>query len=195
MQIPKEEIKQNILSAAKEEFLKNGFEKASVRTITANAKTSKSNVYNYFKDKDALFYAVVETTLLGIKEGLKKIKDGNTHKNEPYSIAAQKEVIRVVINYVFANSEDFKLLLFYSAGSSLSGFKNNVIEQLATVLMDWIRITAPKNEVSELLIHSVAGFYVGAIERLLWEEKAKEQASGYLNEFLKFIYGGWNAIL
>jgi AcrR family transcriptional regulator len=45
MQFPKEEIKNNILMAAKEEFMKKGFEKASIRTITAAAQTSKVLLY------------------------------------------------------------------------------------------------------------------------------------------------------
>jgi AcrR family transcriptional regulator len=195
MQIPKEKIRQNILDAAKDEFLKNGFEKASIRRISANAGTSKSNIYNYFKDKNTLFFALVEPTLNVIEKGLKEIQKGNRKRRESYTIASQKKVMCTIVNFLYLNSDDFKLLLFCSAGSSLSGFKNEMIEQLSKILMDWVRITAPEKEISELFVRSVAGFYIGAMERILLEEKTAEQAAIHLNEFLSFVYGGWSSLL
>jgi AcrR family transcriptional regulator len=45
VQFAKDEIRQKIIDTAREEFLEKGFEKASIRTITARAKTAKSNLY------------------------------------------------------------------------------------------------------------------------------------------------------
>lgn len=194
MQIPKEEIKNNILKVARDEFLKNGFEKASVRVITANAKTSKSNVYNYFKDKDALFCAVVEPTILEIQEGLKQLQSRNRYANT-YDIGAQKDVIYNFVNFAFGHSEDIKLLFSYSSGSSLQGYKNYLIDSVADVLENWVRQIAPGKSLSKLFLRSVAGFYIGVIEQLIMEGKAKEQAAGHFDEFLKFIYGGWKSTL
>ncbi len=77
MQYEKEEIRRRILDAAKQEFLENGFEGASIRAIAAKAQTAKSNLYNYFKDKDALFCAVLEPTVLEIRNGLELAKQFN----------------------------------------------------------------------------------------------------------------------
>jgi AcrR family transcriptional regulator len=195
MQMPKEEIRKSILAAAKQEFLKKGFEKASVRTITSNAKTSKSNVYNYFKNKDELFCSVVEPTLSNMKAGLGKIQERNRNNREAYSMNAQKDVIITIMSFIYANTEDFKLLLFCSAGSSLAGFKAEVTRQLAKLLADWVAIAAPDKKLTDLFINSIAGFYVGAIERLLAEEITRERAAEHFDEFLKFVYGGWKAVL
>jgi AcrR family transcriptional regulator len=51
MQFAKDEIRDRIIDAARAEFLEKGFERVSIRTITARARTAKSNLYNYFKDK------------------------------------------------------------------------------------------------------------------------------------------------
>ncbi len=195
MQIPKSEIRNDILSSAKAEFLKNGFERASVRTITKNAKTSKSNLYNYFEDKDALFHAVVEPTVSGLEDGLKKIAERNAQLPGPYSVDAQKKVMLEFVNFVHKNAEEFKLLFFHSAGSSLSHFKSGIIEKLAQILKEWARIASPGKEISDLLTYSVASFYICTIERILLEDVAIEQGPKYMDEFLKFIYGGWSALL
>lgn len=195
MQFQKEEIKDNILAAAREEFLKNGYEKASIRNITHAAETSKSNVYNYFHDKDALFTAVVEPTLLEIKNSFEKLSAQNSGTSaETYSIDAQEEVIVKIIDFVFDHGLDLKLLLFRSSGSSLTDFKERITKSLADILADWIYHAAPNKGISEYFIHTVAGFYIEAIEQILMQSLSKEQVVGQLEVYLKFVYGGWNAV-
>jgi len=196
MQYKKGNIRERILTAAREEFLKNGFEKASIRNITAAAKTSKSNIYNYFNDKNALFAAVVEPTLRGIKNGFDKLRAENPgHSAGNYSINAQKDVILRIMNFVFKHDQDIKLLLFCSSGSALSGFKDEVTRDLADVLFDWVAYAAPDKGISRFFIQTVAGFYVGAIEQMLSQGLSAEKMAENFETFLEFIYGGWKAIL
>ncbi|MEU0991342.1 TetR/AcrR family transcriptional regulator [Streptomyces sp. NPDC005953] len=49
-----------ILSAARELFLTDGFDRSSVDAIAARAEVSKRTVYDYFGDKQALLKAVVD---------------------------------------------------------------------------------------------------------------------------------------
>lgn len=60
MQMPKEDIRERILSAAAGIMLKRGFLKTSTRAITKKAKVTKSNFYNYFSSKEQLFSTIVE---------------------------------------------------------------------------------------------------------------------------------------
>ncbi|MBW8805601.1 MAG: TetR/AcrR family transcriptional regulator [Catenulisporales bacterium] len=50
-----------ILRAAASVFLREGFSRASVDAIAAEAKVSKQTVYNHFGDKDALFMAMTDS--------------------------------------------------------------------------------------------------------------------------------------
>lgn len=49
-----------ILSAARELFLSDGFDRSSVDAVAARAKVSKRTVYDYFGDKQTLLKAVVD---------------------------------------------------------------------------------------------------------------------------------------
>ncbi len=49
-----------ILDAAIGEFLENGFQGSSMDAISARAEVSKRTVYNHFKNKEALFQAIVQ---------------------------------------------------------------------------------------------------------------------------------------
>jgi len=196
MQIAKEEIRKNILKAAREEFLKKGFQDASIRSITARAKTSKSNLYNYFADKDALFHAVLEPTLSGIERGLAAAMEQNrTRSGGAYSFAMQKQYIMAVMEYVYAHREDVELLLFCAAGSSLGGYKDTVLDGFTDVLVDWLKKAVPDKDISRFFIRCVAGFYLSTIEGLLIKDVSPQEAAGYFGEFMAFVYGGWSAVL
>ena len=60
MQTLKPEVRERIIKSARKNFAIHGYEKASTRMIAAGANMTVGNIYRYYKDKDALFYAVVE---------------------------------------------------------------------------------------------------------------------------------------
>lgn len=60
MQIIKEELRNRILEIAEQEFLQNGFDKASLRVIAKKCGTTIGNLYHYFSNKEALFEDLVK---------------------------------------------------------------------------------------------------------------------------------------
>ena len=57
---PPSDIKGRITAAARERYLREGVDGASLRSIAEDAGTSIGMVYYYFKTKDELFFAVIE---------------------------------------------------------------------------------------------------------------------------------------
>lgn len=54
----KEELQKSILTAAREVFLEKGFDQTSIRSIAQKIEYSPTTIYLYFKDKDAILYAL-----------------------------------------------------------------------------------------------------------------------------------------
>ena len=52
MSKPDKSIDPRILKSAKEEFLSHGYEKASLKTICANAKVTTGALYKRYKSKE-----------------------------------------------------------------------------------------------------------------------------------------------
>ena len=55
------EMRLKILETAKQIFIEEGFEKASIRAIADRIEYSPATIYLYFKDKNELFFSVHET--------------------------------------------------------------------------------------------------------------------------------------
>lgn len=196
IQTIKDEIKTKILAVAREEFLEHEFEGASIRKIADRAGTSKSNIYNYFSDKDALFCAIVEPTVTVIDHAIgRKREEYAEGVRQAYSFEGQKKIIEIVMTFVHKNKEDFILLLYKSRGSSLASFKEKIKKVYADMMMEWLSLVPAKNEISGFFVEAVAEFYMNTISQVITEERNAEQRARYFDEFLSFVYGGWERIL
>jgi AcrR family transcriptional regulator len=60
MQELKETVRKAITDAAMQEFLKNGYEGASMRKIAFCSGITHGNIYRYFKNKEKLYQSLVE---------------------------------------------------------------------------------------------------------------------------------------
>lgn len=67
-QVLKDDIRDSIISSAKEEFLEHGFEGSSMRRIAQKSKMTVGNLYRYFKNKDDLNSFIVSPTYSAIND-------------------------------------------------------------------------------------------------------------------------------
>ena len=61
MRVKTEERRQAIINTAKQEFMENGYSQTSMSTIARKVGGSKATLYNYFKSKEEIFEAVLES--------------------------------------------------------------------------------------------------------------------------------------
>ena len=70
----KEQLRQQILSAARELFVNEGYEKVSMRKIANKIEYSPTTIYLHFKDKADLLDFVCQETLLNLLNTLEELK-------------------------------------------------------------------------------------------------------------------------
>lgn len=54
----RQEMREKILEVAKEMFLKEGYDKTSIRNIAEKIEYSPGTIYQYFEDKDEIFFII-----------------------------------------------------------------------------------------------------------------------------------------
>jgi len=72
-----EESRAAILLAAVEEFAQHGIDGARTDRIARAARVNKALLYYYFKDKDALYEAVLDQVFSGMRERVLPVLEGN----------------------------------------------------------------------------------------------------------------------
>ncbi len=70
----KQELRQEILCAARDLFVREGFENVSMRKIAERIEYSPTTIYLYFEDKIGLIDTLCEETLLSMEERLIAIR-------------------------------------------------------------------------------------------------------------------------
>ena len=56
-------VTEKLMEAAKQEFLKNGYERASLQAIAEKAGSSKGAIYIRYPDKESLYRSLVQPAM------------------------------------------------------------------------------------------------------------------------------------
>lgn len=100
----KEDLKKDILSAAKELFTEKGFEATSIRAIAEKIEYSPATIYLYYKDKDEIVHALHAE---GFKLLVSHFQVLN-HISNPFE--RLKGMGRAYIQFALQNPDIYKLL-------------------------------------------------------------------------------------
>ncbi|HEX4824259.1 MAG TPA: TetR/AcrR family transcriptional regulator [Candidatus Polarisedimenticolaceae bacterium] len=68
----RDQLRRDILDAAREAFAQDGYEGVSMRKLAEKIGCSHANLYLHFKDKEALFESLVEESFDRFADGLRK---------------------------------------------------------------------------------------------------------------------------
>jgi len=127
----KTDTHKKIVTSAKGEFLKQGFEKASMRKIAAQAGITAGGLYRHFPTKEAMFGALVEPTL---KEYYRRdvkltniaIKQIANQKSDLFWTASDNGN-REVIDYIYNHFDVFQLMFNRSAGTKYETIRHDLV--------------------------------------------------------------------
>lgn len=122
MQYLKDELRADILRAAVEEFHQNGYQNASMRQIAKRCGITAGNIYRYFKNKDALFAAILEPVWQETVQMLHVVGKRQTIDN-----MAAGEIIGSIIDICKRHPEVFQILVAKSAGSPYANARDELI--------------------------------------------------------------------
>lgn len=157
MQILKDEIRNKILNVAENIFYQNGFRDTTTRSIANEVGISVSNLYLYYKNKEAIFYGVTDGFYEYFVNGFKTFVNYHDKNNE----------INIDISHVFqkiikANQKKFVIIADKSRGTKHERFK----EQIVSILNNHMKSQVNKDLIEdELIIYILAkNFIEGIIE-------------------------------
>ena len=100
----KEQLRRQILSAARELFVNEGYESVSMRKIASKIEYSPTTIYLYFKDKADLLDSVCKETLLDLLNTLELLKED---KSNP--VETLRKSGRAYVEFGLKYPQDYKL--------------------------------------------------------------------------------------
>ncbi|MBQ7246063.1 MAG: helix-turn-helix transcriptional regulator [Firmicutes bacterium] len=98
-QVLKEESREMILDAAKDEFMENGFKESSMRRIAQKSKMTVGNLYRYFKNKEDILAVIVAPAYRAINKMVSDLTDNAvSFEREGFNFDASKEELSVMMD-------------------------------------------------------------------------------------------------
>lgn len=102
----KKSKRQNILEAAFVIFSQKGFHRATIDEIIALADTGKGTVYNYFTNKEQLFFTLLEERE---RASLAKLTEVSQADGDP--LARLEQMIRIQLDFLRENTRLWQILM------------------------------------------------------------------------------------
>jgi AcrR family transcriptional regulator len=99
----KRELKQQILDAARELFVRQGYENVSMRKIAHRIEYSPATIYTYYKDKDEVLDCLCEETFLK----LQLEKSAAVEETHGDALEALKKGMETYIRFGLEHPEDY----------------------------------------------------------------------------------------
>ena len=192
------ETKKKILESATAEFLEKGFMNASLRTIASNAGLTTGAMYRHFKDKDALFCALVDEAIDFTTKTV-MIADSSYHMDLDIPVLKEhfeeeNRQTNELLTYIFDNFDAFTLLLTKASGSTHEHFQEEICELYTKNCEDtfnWMyKNQISTKKVDKMTVHFIASTIINAFVEIITHKMTKKAASQYIQNIEEFTRFG-----
>ncbi len=192
---------EKILGCGKQEFLQNGFQNASLRNIASAAGLTTGAIYGYFKDKNALFEAIVDPVCKQVERMFTDLSTSyynNTGIVGEITLQGTIDDLHKIYGFIYENFDVFRLLVSCAEGSSKADYVHTIVGyEVAHTLLYLDRMEKEKGmkaKLNKTLIHIISDSYINAILEPVRHNLSYEQAIENLDFLCTFYTGGWNCV-
>lgn len=190
---------EKIMESGKTLFLKNGYERTNLRELCKEAGVTTGAFYRHFDDKAALFSALVDPVIEGLKNRYE------TAAEECFNFASVKELEQMwtvsqdamdeIIKYIFQYFDQFKLLLCCSDGTKYVDFIDWMVEREVADSIKIDEILKEKNinvnSLSEKEMHMLYHSFYSCIFETVYHDYTLDEALECTAALSKFYTAGW----
>lgn len=197
---------QHVMEAACREFLKHGFEGASIRNIGKSAGMSSAGLYRHGKNKEALFEELVAPAAEGVNRWIAGHKSRMYYYIEnqipdtesPSDFWGESELD--LVRTVGASQRDgMKLLLTAAAGTKYEHFMADFVllqqQETRKVLERMEELGYPVKKISERELHMLINAYNSAMFEPIVQDYSEQELEHCLRTIEEFFIPGWRSIM
>ena len=195
-------VTEKLMECAKEEFLANGYENASLRIIAEKAGSSKGAIYIRYPDKESLYRSLVQPAADGFCELLQTVLSGFTtmpgNEQTQQMLRYSNDGFPKVVDYLYDHFDEFKLLLTSGENSVYQEFIHRVVELDTECTAKYIEASGndaiTSGRLTPELNHLLSSaFYTGMFEVII-HDMPKAQALEHIRKMRGFYTAGWQTI-
>lgn len=193
----------NILNAARTEFLEKGFQKASLRNIVKNAGVTTGAFYRYYPSKEALFAVLVEDTAARIMgfftDTVERFQQLPGEQQNEQMRTSTGECLQNILNYIYDHYVSFKLLINCAEGTSYEDFIQRMVrleeESTYQYIEDMEKLGVRISAVDRRFSHTIIYGMFNCMFELIVQNTPKEETAVLIGQLQEFYTAGWSKIM
>ena len=196
------QTRERLLFLAKKEFLRRGFQKVSMRDISAVTGMALGNIYYYYKTKDELFRDILHPVLLQIQAFIDS--HNTTSKLNTHFFEVEHDGDAILWHFsplVSKNCDDLHLLFFGSRGSSFENYSEILIQKFTDMGMEYIRRMKEfypniNSNIDPFFMHVYAAIQVSVIKEFIHHRKIpKDKLQTFSETYSSYTKAGWKYLM
>lgn len=202
MQKQKNNVRDLLLTVARDEFLKNGVKKTSMQTLAQKSGVAVGNIYNYFKSKDDLLKAILAPMLKAYDEYRRTGRSPFYNTTDVFEYEEYFYMMKnLVVSFIVPYRSELKLMIVETAGTSLEHYFDRFIEAqlrdgeryLATMKGKYPHLQV---NLSKHFLPLLCQFWTSILKELVVNEKmTSNEQDALLSDYVKFDLGGWKLLM
>lgn len=192
---------EKILDAARSVFLAHGFRDTSMQMIAAEVGISAPGLYKHFESKEAIFSALVDPLIAGIRQILhitEQEKDELFQQNRTDEVWDKERAFLDTLDFIYENFDGMKLLICCAEGTAYENIVDRIadyetriiLRTLPTLREKGFSIPLVEKETISLMIRNQYRTYVEFIRH----DFSREEADEYIRAAGAFFTAGWRAL-
>lgn len=183
---------ENILRSAKEHFLQSGYEKASLRKICSGAGVTTGALYFSFKNKAALFDALVRPTLTQLDKVLSHLEEVILEQNG--RDFDEDEFNTFMFSFLIEHRDGIRLLMSRAEGSQYEYFYSKIRNHIEVLMLHYAKSVGGV-EMDRELVSIVTNMFVAALSDFISRDYSKEQMISLAASLRTLMEMGFYAML
>ena len=192
--------RERVLKYAKKEFMKVGFEKASMRRIAQAAKVTTGALYNHFANKAVLFDALVEEPaecMLAEFKGFHRQAAQEVSVNPKNALDVEgRKGADWMLRYIYDHKDAFRLIFCHSGGTRWALYLEQLIEIEEKAYRGYFdTLSQGKGKIDDMFLHITAATGFQYLVEIVYHDLPYEQAQELMESVKRYSVGGWNEIL
>ena len=186
MQYKKDTVRDNILDAARKEFLAHGFRGGNISVITKDAGVPVGNLYRYFEGKSGVLDAIVKPAYEALPKLIAELQQVATLDSVTLS-----QTMPILSDGLFkffdSFGDDILILMDCCEGTRYEDFAKDLARQVAMVIMRKL-YPQSKNESDEVCAGIISKAFCGSLFDILRMGLNHERKQETVERLLKFFF-------
>lgn len=138
----KQEVRDDIVRAALNIFARDGYANAKISEIANEAGISTGNIYNYYKNKDDLFYSVIDERFAAsfLRVLRKRVRTLRAKREKGKREESPQRAAEELLEFWIEHRLKVVVILARAQGSKYEGYAAKVVHELARLTLSHFEI-------------------------------------------------------